>query len=141
MGMYTQCRGWLNVNSIGDGYNKKLNERLEIAKQEFIKQHEKDIYSSWVCKDTFFHTGGNGSAFIFFGTELKNYNHSAEEWIIFILSYFRSAEGCIFFQYEEDEGENTIRVIGKGKIIDKRRQVLPFEGYGNMYKPDKQFDA
>ena len=100
-----------------------------------MKQHEKNAdFRPWVCENTFFHKVSNGAAFIFFGTELKNYYNSAEAWIQFLLGYFSNAEGIICFQYEEDEGENTIWIIAEGTIIDEQHMVLPFVGYGNVAK-------
>lgn len=103
MGMYTQIRGWLNVNSIGDAKEfQGIKERLETAQEDF-KNSDVDADRKWICQDTVAHMGGNGSAFLFFGTELKNYTKEAEKWIEFLLKYFPNAEGRIDFQYEGEE--------------------------------------
>lgn len=132
MGMYTQARGWLNVFSIGreeHGSNAEYN--LQEAKHTF-KANYPNI-RNWVCEDTVCHQGGNGSVYLFFGTELKNYNEDAQKWIEHLLTYFPSAEGRIDFQYEEvDFGDETpCWLIYNGEVIKKGKTTAWCKGYGN----------
>lgn len=99
MGMYTQVRGWLNVDSIAHDNKEMLERRLMEAKESFIRTAVCD--RKWICGNTVLHVGGNGSAYIFIGTELKNYGGVAEKWIEHLLTFFDNAEGRIDFQYEE----------------------------------------
>jgi len=162
MGMYTQVRGWLNVNSIGNREQfVEVQTKLETAKEDF-KNSDIDADRKWVCEDTVAHMGSNGVSFLFFGTELKNYTREAEKWIAFLLKYFPNAEGRIDFQYEEevpwenldekeeDESEEKIRfpwryedeegstskyyLIRRGAIIKEGWDKTWCEGYGNMMK-------
>ena len=76
MGMYTQIRGWLNVDSIGDYHGErfeKISLKLERVKKDF-KSNDMDLDRKWVANDTIIHKGANGSVFLFMGTELKNYD-------------------------------------------------------------------
>lgn len=135
MNKYTQCRGWLNVNSIEQVANNELKERFEKAQADFKELHaDDDEFRSWVCEDTVFHSGSNHATFIFFGTELKNYDFPAESWIKFLLDYFKNAEGCIFFQKDDDiDGKNKVWIISKGHIVEEKNLSFPFTGYGNFY--------
>lgn len=136
MGMYTQVRGWLNVDSIGYNNFYKLERRLEQAKEDFEYDNTITVERKWVCHDTHIHQGANGSVYIFFGTELKNYNNPARIWIEYLLNYFPNAEGSIDFQYEESNiGDNTYRLlIYKGQIIKEEDVEVWCYGYGNSYK-------
>jgi hypothetical protein len=137
MGMYTQIRGWLNVDSIGDyeGNNyREIYNKLTQAQENFQDDLTIKVDRRWVCNDTVLHKGGNGSVYIFFGTELKNYDSAAESWIKYLLNYFPNAEGRIDFQYEEDEYYCFYWLISGGKIIKDDRTEKWCEGYGNMYK-------
>ena len=141
MGMYTQIRGWLNVDSIG-GYNqtnfKEICDKVEQAKEEFgwddsiLDICGEPLERKWVCNDTCVHGGGNGSVYIFIGTELKNYGCPAEIWIKYLLNKFPNAEGRIDFQYEEDEETCKCWEIYKGKIAEKDVPRWCY-GYGNQY--------
>lgn len=164
MGMYTQIRGWLNVDSIGYNNLGEIQSKLEQAKDDFeadttLKDCDNDTLDrKWVCHDTIANGGGNGSAYIFFGTELKNYGNPAYEWIKFLLKYFPNAEGRIDFQYEEENywedinldvdnndltrsqldccigDESRYLLIRDGKIIKDDYTRTWCKGYGNMYK-------
>lgn len=143
MGMYTQIRGWLNVDSIGDYEGKRYKEIEKIlmsAKERFQRDtmlrasDGSPLERKWVCDDTFLHMGGNGSCYMFFGTELKNYGNPAGEWIKYLLDFFPNAEGRIDFQYEEDEDECIYWLIHKGKIVKEDNCDKWCEGYGNMWK-------
>lgn len=136
MGMYTQIRGWLNVDSIGDsnGENfKKINNLLESAKESF--QNDKSIIADrkWVCKDTIAFRGSNDSVFLFIGSEIKNYDSDAEKWIEYLITYFPNAEGRIDLQYEEYDFSNSL-IITEGKIVGKEIWETPTKGYGNSFK-------
>lgn len=146
--MYTQVRGWLNVGSIEDRETYDLaKERLRKAQEAFLD--DKTI-RSWVCQDTLVHLGGNGSIYLFFGTELKNYNDDAETWIKYLLTYFPSAEGRIDFQFEneqpptvtytwsgqevEDYTTSKFWLIHDGNIVKEDRDKTWTNGYGNEFK-------
>jgi hypothetical protein len=165
MGMYTQVRGWLNVDSIGCDNLGEIQSKLEQAKEYFesdatLKDSDNDtLERKWVCHDTIANGGGNGSVYIFFGTELKNYGNPAYEWIKFLLKYFPNAEGRIDFQYEEENYWEDINyeeeketesnpgyyqednkgsmsrylLIRDGKIIKDDYTRTWCKGYGNMY--------
>ena len=142
MGMYTQIRGWLNIDSIGNGTSINVLERKLRSAQEGFQRDITlvDTYDGtplerrWVCEHTYIHGGGNGSAFIFFGTELKNYGQPAEQWIKYLLNFFPNAEGRIDFQYEEDYEECKYWLIHKGTVIKEDYNPIWCEGYGNMYE-------
>ena len=55
MGMYTQIRGWLNINSMGNDAKNKLTEILNEAKSLF--ELRTDLDRTWVCNDTLIHFG------------------------------------------------------------------------------------
>lgn len=144
MGMYTQVRGWLNVDSIGFNGEEKLERQLMEAKESFKRSAKCD--RKWVCEDTILHIGGNGSAYLFFGTELKNYDRAAEEWIEHLLTFFDNAEGRIDFQYEEEcvggedygtgivNDKSTYWEIYQGKVTKIDKCDCWCEGYGNCSK-------
>lgn len=134
MGMYTQIRGWLNIDSIGYDNEEALLEMLNYAKEEF--ENRSDLDRAWVCQDTHIHSGGNGSVYLFIGTELKNYDKSTDEWINKLLEVFPNAEGRIDYQYEEDDENSGSRylLIYKGKIIKDAIGDTWCKGYGNMFK-------
>jgi hypothetical protein len=137
MGMYTQVRGWLNVDSISYG-NKNLSKIVSLladAQTEFKELHEG---RSWVCEDTTIHKGSNGSVFLFFGTELKNYDNDAEEWIEHLIKYYPNVEGRIDFQYEEEDHndeQSTSKywLIKSGEIIKEDWNKTWCKGYGNSF--------
>lgn len=134
MGMYTQIRGWLNVDSIAYKNEDKINKIFNSAKEEF--ESRDDLDRKWVCEDTIIHFGGNGSAWIFIGTEMKNYDNSMNEWINTIIKYFPNAEGRIDYQYELDDKESGSRylLIHNGKIIKDGICEPWCIGYGNMFE-------
>lgn len=138
MGMYTQARGWLNVDSIsyGDKNLTSIHRNVRVAQETFKQIHNG---RSWVSEDTVIHNGANGSVYIFFGTELKNYNDDAEEWIKHLIKYFPSTEGRIDFQYEEEEwaeenSKSKYWLIRQGEIIEEGHCATWCYGYGNSYK-------
>lgn len=140
MGMYTQIRGWLNVDSIGNNENFELLARTLESTKDYFENDDtivdvcgNKLERKWVCNDTYIHQGGNGSIYIFFGTELKNYGCPAEIWIKYLLEWFPNAEGRIDFQYEEDEVFCKYWLITKGKIFKQDLNPVWCEGYGNMY--------
>lgn len=136
MGMYTQVRGWLNVDSIayGAAHFDHVQRTLRDAQDSY---GDNAPGRSWVCRNTIAAQGGNGSIFLFFGTELKNYDDDAERWIEYLLQYFPGAEGRIDFQYEEencDDTDSTSKywLIRGGKVIERNRCKTWCKGYGNM---------
>ena len=137
MGMYTQIRGWLNVDSIGYPENYiDICRKLERAKEDFENDETIKVDRKWVCHGTIVYQGGNGSVYLFIGTELKNYGNPAKIWIEYLLNYFPNAEGSIDFQYEESNiGDSTYRLlIYKGQIIKEEDVKVWCYGYGNSYK-------
>lgn len=133
MGMYTQVRGWLNVDSISYRHGEQLEVILSTAKADFAKFCEGKSIRRWVKDDVILHNGSNGCAFIFIGSELKNYDQDAQTWIKFLLPYFPNAEGLIYFQYEDTEdNENTVWTISHGKVIKEEHMATVFKGYGNQ---------
>jgi hypothetical protein len=136
MGMYTQVRGWLNVDSIGFDREVILMRKLFEAKESFEEQFNG---RTWVCNDTVLHYGSNGSAYLFFGTELKNYDDDAENWIKHLIKYFPNAEGRIDFQYEEDEETCKYWLIYCGKVIMQSYCNRWCKGYGNTFELKSEF--
>jgi hypothetical protein len=140
MGMYTQVRGWLNVDSIGDYEGNRYKEilsRLEKAKQDFQSDELIKVDRKWVCENTIAYKGGNGSVFLFFGTELKNYDNPAYRWVEYLIKYFPNAEGRIDFCYEEEyigESQSRYLLIRDGQIIKDDYTETWTNGYGNTFK-------
>lgn len=139
MGMYTQVRGWLNVNSIGygDDFNE-ISIFFQEIKNNFINERV-DLDRPWVADDSILFMGSNGSVWIFIGSEHKNYDKSIDEWIKTLIANFPNAEGRIDYQYEKEywEDENcTSRylLIRQGKIVEDGRTKTWCNGYGNRYK-------
>lgn len=138
MGMYTQARGWLNIDSIGLPETFfEIQAKLQSTIDEY---QEKQITSrSWVSDNTIAARGGNGSTYIFFGIELKNYSDDAEEWIKYLIARFPSAEGRIDFQYEtedyrDEESKSKYWLIRDGMVIESGRCDTWCKGYGNSYE-------
>lgn len=131
--MYTQVRGFLNVDSIGykDNYYEILN-KLDKAKFDFENDDDIEIDRKWVCENTTCCIGANSSVFLFIGTELKNYDNPAMAWLKYLLDYFPNAEGIISFQYEEEEF-STLYFICHGEIVGSEISKFKTFGYGNEY--------
>lgn len=139
MGMYTQIRGWLNVDSIGDYKGERfdiIKDKLEQTKYDF-QNNGLVLDRKWVSNDTSVLQGGNGSVYLFIGTELKNYDNSFDEWVKYLLTQFPNAEGRIDYQYEEEDWEcedkSRYLLIRKGEIIEDNRCITWCYGYGNMF--------
>lgn len=137
MGMYTQVRGWLNINSIYIEDEDLIKNRLDEAKKDFREKHEHSNVATFIVDDTLIHSGSNDSVFLFFGTELKNYSEDCETWIEHLLLYFPSAEGRIDFQYEleerEENSESKFWEIYEGKIEESASKTW-CKGYGNSFR-------
>lgn len=135
MGMYTQIRGWLCVGSITTDTESKYLENLFNKTQDDYEQLEKTPRATTPIRNTYFIEGNNGACYVFIGTEFKNYDKDAEEWIKYLLSVFTWAEGRIDFQYEEDYDEEiglgTCKCwkIAKGQIEEYQEKVW-CKGYG-----------
>lgn len=137
MGMYTQVRGWLNIDSISHGQNEQsIVNKLHKAREEFL---DSDFHCrKWVSHDTIIHFGGNGSAFLFIGTELKNYDEDTETWIRYLLDSFPNAEGRIDFQCETEDWKNKKSkskywLIYNGYVVEEGWNETWCQGYGNMF--------
>jgi hypothetical protein len=139
MGMYTQIRGWLNVDSISNRENyNEIRGKFEHAQKDFLER--KLIDRPWVCNDSLVTGGSNGSVWIFIGSEHKNYDNSMDKWIETLIETFPNAEGRIDYQHETERAdygeESTSRylLIRGGKIIVDDRGKTWCTGYGNSYK-------
>jgi len=139
MGMYTQIRGWLNIDSIG---NNNTYYEVKLKLDKLIEQYEEvDGITTRKCQATYgtnICQGGNGSLFIFIGTEFKNYSNDSEEWIKYLIKHFPSAEGRIDFQYEEcsEDYPTEYWEIYQGEILNIGKQIPYCNGYGNYYKEE-----
>lgn len=132
MGMYTQAKGMLNVDSIRGGQNfYDIQQKLDDLKEKF--EEEKLVDRTWVCDGTIAMLSSNGGVFIFFGAELKNYSNEIDTWIDYLLKGFPTAEGKFDIQYEEYEFPTTYYVY-QGKIVDKKECTVRQNGYGNMLR-------
>ncbi|MCY9592344.1 hypothetical protein PC41400_15025 [Paenibacillus chitinolyticus] len=136
MGMFTQVRGWLNIDSIGD-FNKE-NYRALRNKLNEVRKDYLDFAEGRACisEDTNIHLGANNSIFLFIGTELKNYDDDAEEWIKYLIARFPNAEGRIDFQYEiedfrDQDSKSKYWLIRGGEIIEEGYCKTWCTGYGN----------
>lgn len=129
MGMYTQFRGHLCVGSIGTVNATDARARFEALQAAF--RLREDVTRHWVCEDSHMIPGSNGSLWIFFGSEHKNYGECMDKWILEIVATFR-CEGRIEVQYEEEgPGEDSIRVLYvSGGLISEKREPTHCEGYG-----------
>jgi hypothetical protein len=126
MGMYTQIRGWLCVGSINS--HPESGKLFNEAKAKYIaEQSTPRCYL--VASDTNFQVGSNHCRFIFIGTELKNYDNDAENWIKYLLSVFPWAEGRIDFQFENDTDKCKCWKIYDGEI-DEYYEKRWYKGYG-----------
>jgi len=129
MGMYTQVRGILCVASIGRSKNlEEIKNKLLLLQNTFEKRE--DLDRPWVCGDTCFQTGSNGSGWLFIGSEHKNYDSSIDEWLKYLIKNI-PCEGRIEFQYEETElGENSPLWLVKDGVITETSFIVNTEGYG-----------
>ena len=134
MGMYTQIRGWLNINSIGSKMLLKNEVTFKKAQLEFSLLSEDKGERKWVCEDTIIYTGSNCSQWIFIGSEYKNYDKSMDNWIDLLLKFFPMAEGRIDYQYEEEHigGKSRYLLIRGGTIIKDSYCETWCIGYGNV---------
>ena len=130
MGMYTQAMGMLNIASI-NVTSKKFEDYKEIlAQAQTSYKLENPTTRSWLCDTTFIEMCGNASVFIFFGTELKNYDDDIETWIRYLIRFFPYAEGIVSSQYEQDEYAH-LYFIYRGEIQKEMKSPIVTEGYGN----------
>lgn len=133
MGMYTQVRGFLFCGSFNDqigslNYGINVESKLEELKKIFNER--KDIERAWVCDDTIYNKGSNGSEWLFIGSEHKNYDNSIDEWIQLLVSSI-NCEGRIEFQYETFEigDKEKVLFIGKNGDITEGTYEIKTEGY------------
>ncbi len=129
MGMYTQVRGWLCIDSIGySTLDLEIEQRIINVKKDFLKLELRQVQDSLVL-----HEGGNGSKYLFFGTELENYSYDCEEFLKILIKYFPNCEGRIDFQYEEDTDyesyESKVWKVSKGVITELFEKTHCY-GYG-----------
>ncbi len=134
MGMYTQYRGWLCLDSICGENEEKAKAALAATQATFNER--KDISRPWVCNDAWIHSGGNGSLWLFIGTEHKDYDESMDEWIKTVVALFPNCEGRIDVQYEEtSKGEETpVYLVDKGTILKTEQPATTSEAYGLDFK-------
>lgn len=129
MGMYTQVKGFLCCDSIGK-QNDDIKIKLMELKEEFHKRE--DLDRTWVCEDTVYHQGSNGSKWLFVGSEHKNYDESMTEWLKYLIENI-NCEGRIEFQYEEahpeDDDYDTVWIVSGSEISIEKYKVYT-KGYG-----------
>lgn len=126
MGMYTQIRGFLCCDSIGQ--KPDIEKKLKHLQRLFKERNNLD--RTWVCEDTIFYRGSNDSGWLFIGSEHKNYDESMTEWLRFLVTKIR-CEGRIEFQYEEtDIGEQAVVwLVTPDRIIEETYTIHTY-GYG-----------
>lgn len=95
MGMYTHCRGFIELRYDTLDENK-FNELME--KAETLSPR-----SGFCVCSTAFNIGSNGMPYIFIGGELKNYDDDWNIFIKFLLQNLSVIEYNIETKYEEDE--------------------------------------
>lgn len=134
MGMYTQVRGFLCCDSIGQRPN--IERQFKNLQATFKKRD--DLDRLWVCEDTIFFRGSNDSGWLFIGSEHKNYDESMEEWLMFLINNI-PCEGRIEFQYEEAEvgEEGQVWLVSKGNI-NKQTYTVHTYGYGFNYPTESE---
>jgi len=128
--MYTQAMGMLNIASI-NATGKRFEEYKQILAQaqESFKIENQSL-RNWLCDNTFIEMCGNASVFIFFGTELKNYDDDIETWIRYLIKFFPYAEGIVSSQFEQDEFAH-LYFIYRGEIQKEMESPIITEGCGN----------
>ena len=140
MRMYTQAKGILNVDSVNSLFNNdELYEILQQAKYDFYNDNNIQIDRKWVCDNTGIVEGGNGSSFIYFCAEMKNYGDPIRAWIKYLLNYFPNAEGQMLIQYECQVCPNVITIF-QGKIVSDVESDFKQIGYGNTHVRRKEND-
>ena len=127
--MYTQFRGVLCLKSIGSMKDfDALKIQFDALQAAFLAADEND--RPFVCQDSQIFLGSNGSAWIFIGSEHKDYDDSMSNWIKILASTFR-CEGRVEQQYEDVAAGDlmTVYKIVPGKI-EVCQEVAHTEGYG-----------
>jgi hypothetical protein len=131
MGMYTQYRGAICIDSIGQVDPDTATAKLAKLQEEYLSRAEADKHDrAWVCTDTVLHFGGNGSKWLFIGSEHKDYDTSMRDWINILAKEFRG-EGRIEVQYEEvDPGEQMKVLYMEGGVVVELAETCHTCGYG-----------
>lgn len=128
MGMYTQVRGILCCNSIGQHANKDVQVTLDELQKKFKQRN--NIDRPWVCEFTKLVSGGNSSEFLIITLEFKNYCNSIDEWIKYLVKNIM-CEGRIEFQYEEcEKGDLGKVLLVKNSVIAEESYRVHTFGYG-----------
>lgn len=108
MGMYTHCRGFIEL-----GYDTidtdKFNDLMSKAEEISPRSH------FCICSTTF-NIGSNGMPYIFIGGELKNYDDDWNIFIKFLLQNLSVIDHHIETQYEEDDFWTKFANIGEGVV-------------------------
>lgn len=94
MGMYTHCRGWIELGDL-EMTEKKFEEIIN--KAEKISQRASQCI---IC--TKFHRGFNFCNYIFIGGEIKNYDEDWDKYLEFLFDNFNISEYSIQTKHEED---------------------------------------
>lgn len=129
MGMYTQYRGFICVDSINQHPMKKVEEYFN---KVLFDWKEAQGRRTWLTKAVWLHEGPNGSKWIFIGTEHTDYDDSVRSLIETIVAAFPGCEGRIEKQYEETkcyQGMDTVFIISNG-IISEEKYTPHQNGYG-----------
>ncbi len=95
MGMYTECRGWIEINDMD--FNTEKFEDL-MGKVEDISERASQCVS---C--TVFNIGFNWSPYIFIGGSIKNYDDDWNKFLNFLLKNLKVSEYKIETRYEEED--------------------------------------
>ncbi len=95
MGMYTHCRGWIQIDDID--FDKKRFDDLMSRAMELSER------SSQCVASTIFNTGFNFSPYIFIGGEIKNYDNDWNIFIKFLIDKLPIESYKIETKYCEDE--------------------------------------
>lgn len=107
MGMYTHCRGFIEL-----GYNTidtdKFNDLM--AKAEDLSPRA----GFCVCSAVF-NMGSNGMPYIFIGGELKNYDDDWNTFLKFLFKNLKVDDYKIETRYEEDDDWTSFANVLEGE--------------------------
>lgn len=95
MGMYTHCRGWIEIGDI-DFRDSDFDKLME--KAEDISERAGQCIGS-----TIFNLGFNMCPYIFIGGEVKNYDDDWDKFLNFLFENLKIYNYSIQTKYEEDE--------------------------------------
>ena len=95
MGMYTGCRGWIEIRDFGfrDSDFDKLMEKAEDISERAIQ----------CVRSTTHNLGFNMCPYIFIGGEIKNYDDDWNKFLDFLFKNLEITDYNIQTKYEEDD--------------------------------------